>query len=544
MKFCPECGAKLVSQKFCAECGADLRKYFEDTNNGSSLGNFDFSTLEQEAQKQLAEQERLNDFEIENGMLKKYVGQGGKVVVPKSVTVIGPKAFSHDWSIRDKITEVVFEGNITEIGEEAFRGCHNMQCINLPGTVRKIGKSAFSGTAITSISLPSRLEWLGDGAFSCSGLTTVTIPGGVSFDESTWSDRGIFASCASLRSVIVENGVTNIQRNMFSGCGALESITVPASVKSMGDSAFADCVSLRSIVVPYGVTKITSHLFSNCRSLTRVDLPGSITSIEYSAFSGCRSLASITIPQNVTSIQDEAFFDCVALESIQYNAASAEALSEATRGFFTYCQNSVFQNAGSERSGIRVTFGSGVTCIPDGLFYSENCKIASIAFEAGCICEKIGAFAFYKCAMVRSIQIPSRVVEIGDYAFFSCSSIARLNLPSGLKKIGQGAFSACENLVNITMPSYLTEIEKHTFNGCKSLESITIPNGVRKLGEAALMGCDSITSLVIPESIKEIEHYAFKIKNRMTIKLPRALSWHFFKEEYEFDRDNWKLIEY
>ena len=37
-----------------------------------------------------------NDFVIENGVLKKYVGPGGDVVVPKGVTVIGEEAFSND----------------------------------------------------------------------------------------------------------------------------------------------------------------------------------------------------------------------------------------------------------------------------------------------------------------------------------------------------------------------------------------------------------------------------------------------------------------
>ena len=27
MKFCPECGATLVTQKFCQECGANISKY-------------------------------------------------------------------------------------------------------------------------------------------------------------------------------------------------------------------------------------------------------------------------------------------------------------------------------------------------------------------------------------------------------------------------------------------------------------------------------------------------------------------------------------
>ena len=46
MKFCPECGALLVSQKFCSECGCDIRNYTnKETSN--DLGSFDFESLQE-----------------------------------------------------------------------------------------------------------------------------------------------------------------------------------------------------------------------------------------------------------------------------------------------------------------------------------------------------------------------------------------------------------------------------------------------------------------------------------------------------------------
>lgn len=35
----------------------------------------------------------MSDFRIKNGVLVKYVGNGGDVVIPDSVTAIGVKAF-------------------------------------------------------------------------------------------------------------------------------------------------------------------------------------------------------------------------------------------------------------------------------------------------------------------------------------------------------------------------------------------------------------------------------------------------------------------
>ena len=41
-----------------------------------------------------------SDFVIENGVLKKYVGPGGDVVVPDGVTSIGKEAFSWNEKLR------------------------------------------------------------------------------------------------------------------------------------------------------------------------------------------------------------------------------------------------------------------------------------------------------------------------------------------------------------------------------------------------------------------------------------------------------------
>lgn len=58
-----------------------------------------------------------SDFIIENGVLKKYVGSGGDVVIPEG---------------------------ITEIGESAFYRCSDLLSITLPESVLKIGMTSFA----------------------------------------------------------------------------------------------------------------------------------------------------------------------------------------------------------------------------------------------------------------------------------------------------------------------------------------------------------------------------------------------------------------
>ena len=185
----------------------------------------------------------INDFVIENGVLKKYQGQGGDVVIPEGVTSIGV------W---------------------AFKDCSSLTSVVIPNGVTSIGDSAF---------------------FNCSSLASVVIPEGV-----TSIGADAFWGCRSLTSVVIPDGVTSIGYWAFNGCSSLTSVVIPEGVTSIGDSAFAGCSSLTSVVIPEGVTSIGIWAFQDCSSLTSVVIPRSVTGIGKDAFGKCPSLNAIVAP--------------------------------------------------------------------------------------------------------------------------------------------------------------------------------------------------------------------------------------------------------
>ena len=115
----------------------------------------------------------------------------------------------------------------------------------------------------------------------------------------------------TLKTVVINNGVTSIGKYAFYGCWSLTSITIPDSVTSIGDFAFAGCRGLTSVAIPSFVTSIGDYVFSGCRMLTSITIPDSVKSIGAYAFNGCERLATITIPDSVTSISSYAFNGCV-----------------------------------------------------------------------------------------------------------------------------------------------------------------------------------------------------------------------------------------
>ena len=447
----------------------------------------------------------INDFVIENGVLKKYQGQGGDVVIPEGVTSIGASAFSGCSSL----TSVVIPEGVKSIGEEAFfdcsslasvvipegmttiddwafAWCQSLKNVVIPEGVTGIGREAFRGcSSLTSVVIPEGVTSIGASAFSgCSSLTSVVIPEGVkSIGEEAFFD------CSSLASVVIPEGVTSIGREAFYYCQSLTSVVIPEGVTYIGDSAFEGCSSLTSVVIPKGVKSIGAEAFWRCRSLTSVVIPEGVTSIGASAFFECSSLASVVIPEGVTSIGAMAFFGC-------------KGLADATG--FVICQNTLYGYYGK---GGDVVIPEGVTSIGDSAF--RECEsLTSVVIPEGVT--NIGASAFSGCSSLASVVIPEGVTSIGDEAFYYCQSLTSVVIPEGVTSIGGEAFKYCSSLTSIVIPEGVTSIGGEAFKYCSSLTSVVIPKGVKSIGNWAFSGCSSLASVVIPEGVTSIGHSAFE----------------------------------
>ena len=83
----------------------------------------------------------MTDFEIENGILKKYLSTGENVNIPEGVTSIGDGAF---WGCTD-LTTVTIPKSVKTIGVHAFRSCKCLTGVMLPENITSIGRGAFLG---------------------------------------------------------------------------------------------------------------------------------------------------------------------------------------------------------------------------------------------------------------------------------------------------------------------------------------------------------------------------------------------------------------
>lgn len=136
----------------------------------------------------------------------------------------------------ERLTSVVIQEGVKEIGKMAFQGCTRIKSVSLPGTIESIGNSAFT---------------------SCGKLETINLPNSLTEIASS-----AFSMCSSLTSIEIPNTISIIDSYVFYYCSSLQSITIPASVTKISDHSFYYCTSLRSITIPSSVTEISKDAYS------------------------------------------------------------------------------------------------------------------------------------------------------------------------------------------------------------------------------------------------------------------------------------------
>lgn len=122
-------------------------------------------------------------FVVKYGVLVRYTGEGGHVIIPDGVDEIGSTAFD---DCLENLTGITFPEGFTTIQERAFEG---------------------------------------------TALTSVTIPGGVK------EVPNAFEGCMDLIEVILSEGVEEIAYDAFADCESLRDVTLPASVTKIYDCA-------------------------------------------------------------------------------------------------------------------------------------------------------------------------------------------------------------------------------------------------------------------------------------------------------------------
>ena len=475
-----------------------------------------------------------NDFVIENGVLKKYVGPGGDVVVPESVT---------------------------EIGIGAFYACRSLKSIELPESVTSIGNSAFSGChCLTSIVIPESVTSIGDCAFQrCWDLKSVSIPEGP-----THIGSEAFSACWKLADA---SGRIIVKDTLFGYSGDSRSLTIPAQVRCVSEGALKDCGELDALIAdPDTFSQAWRQLNpANKQRVALSQLQSGTISPEVKAYArrSREKLAAEMIRRDDPAALELLLSigkapDLGALERYVSDAAGSVNvqawLLDYKASHFTPEQSEALHEDRQEKAlgmrertlkdwkeifkfsvkddGIHIATylqndsvvtipetmeGHPVTVISDGAFKSKT-ALEEIALPLGL--KWIGSRAFQGCTALKHIRIPEAVDRILDYVFDGCTALESVEMSGAVTLILDYAFRDCKSMAYILMPEKLTELGYGAFTNCKSLTEISLSDGLKKIEHYAFRGCTKLIRLRIPASAKDIPSDAVSGCKKLTICAP------------------------
>ncbi len=343
------------------------------------------------------------------------------IEIPDRVKEIGSYAF-RDSGIYQKAEDgVVYAGNwivdYTEtlsgnvvaddgtvgVSNYAFFRCDGLTGIELPNTVKTIGRSAFYNCAqLTSVKLPDTLEVIEDYTFyHCDKLQLFTLPpqlqsigrsafykcGTVYMPDSMMDgDEDVFVIPDSVVSIgdfaFYGNGKADIEAGGDVTLYGIDIIRLGNGVQTIGNSAFYGFVSVKQIVMGDALEQIGEKAFYKCTALETVAFGKNVKTVGNKAFYKCEALIDVQMSDTVTYLGDYAFYKCAALETI--------------------------------------TLGKSLS--------------------------SIGKYAFYGCREVKELVLPTTIQSIGTQAFRNCKGLTAVILPQSITELAAHAFYGCPDL--------------------------------------------------------------------------------------------------
>lgn len=534
LKFYGEVSAKLGSNVFDLSNGTII--YVEDACLADYKAEWaDYASIIH------ATSELVVEFEIENGVLVKYNGLGGEVVIPDGVTSIAEYVFNSNGAI----TSVTMPEGLTAIGQYAFYNCYNLVTVKFPTTLSDMGRAAFAFSYnITTINLEdTQLTYIPQGAFeNCAAIERIILPEGV-----TYVDNYAFSNSSACEELVLNEGLEYIGYQAFGYNGAYE-LNIPSTVKTiksygfyrMGhveelfipkgidfpydhNSAlcFADMKALKKVFCEEGLKVLCSQMFSGDDLLEEIVFPSSLEYMSFHLFSSCISLKTIDLSNTkITVIHDMSFAECTNL----YTVILPDSIIEIEAYAFRNCTSLT-----------EINLPESLQIIGSTVFYGCG-SLRSINFGNTEI-RTIATSAFFGSALTE-IVLPDSIASIGGTAFGNTPLKRVTILSESVPAVSGGAFPISSDLTIYVLSgmreSYLANSSWATYEsnlvdlgtmfrmeGTKILEylgkggDIIIPLGITEIGEGAFAD-SSVTSVVLPEGLIEIGSRAFENCSKLT----------------------------
>ena len=148
--------------------------------------------------------------------------------------------------------------------------------------------------------------------------------------------------------------------------------------------------------------------------------------------------------------------------------------------------------------------GQSYTKLNNSIFSGiENIK--SVTIPSGVL--ELGNEAFSWCSNLETVVIPDTVTTLGQKCFYKSTKLKEVSA-SGVTSVGTQAFDGCAGLESASLPS-VGSLPSKVFNECAALETTVLTN-VTTIGDSVFTDCTSIASIELPKMTGFTGYYAFK----------------------------------
>ena len=422
---------------------------------------------------------RFKDSTVQSKLATAY-GDGIGLTTQQAASITASNSMYNLFRGNKTITsfdELAYFINLRTLGADSFRGCANLESIDLCN-VDTINRYTFDG---------------------CNKLTTIK-----NYQHVTSYEYAVFQNCdltgdydfshVNTSNENLENRLLGFYNNKhitsiimpqvqylctFSNCQLLRTLTGLESVINIPNECFANCYELQNLYMP-NLEVMSYRVFDQCNSMTLIDLP-KLKQCDYNAFTNNANLIEVNVPM-LDTINNSIFAGNTKLETV-------------TIGPITKIPLNTFYNC-SKLTTINMDF-SLITEIEGQAF--RNCSsLTSLSFPN--VTKLNGSSIFTSCTSLTSISLPKLQTITGDYQesiFNGCSNLESISLPL-LEDLNANKttflFANCSKLKTVSLPN-ITVLPVYIFNNCNQLETINIDwSAITFLGSYAFNNCSAFTN--------------------------------------------------
>lgn len=427
---------------------------------------------------------KINEYDSEYAekwkLYKDYITE---VLIKSGVESIKAGWFSG----MDKIQRVSVPYSCKSIGDEAFKGCTNLNDINI-NTVETLGNNVFEGcSSLQYISLGLKLQRAGDYIFKdCTQLELIENKENTPAEVTLLTFAEIGSSAYEARGA-VRSGLTSSsdgQRNVTLKVPD-EFVTNYIVDPNWGKFhiTFADSRGTWQHAGRFGDG--TWILYDDSTMVVAADKDPDDVRWSTLGFTNevCNKTKRVEFTGNLTKL-DAVFSTFPNLESV-----SLSPLIKTLEGTFNYCEK------------LRSINLENVTAIGDETFI--YCSLDTVNLSN---VKSIGKDAFYCCKQLKKVDL-SNVSSLGQEAFRGCEQLKTAILGSQCV-VGKSAFRNCGALVAVNLGDVNLESATSCFQGCKSIRCI-VYNG-SNLPEGIFSDCSSLSTVKLGSRVRSIKWNAFK----------------------------------